>query len=127
MHVETNFPLKKQESSWDIGLRDYIDDFEYLNILQEALPKLPSTDLVIYQAGVDVMKFDRLGKAGLTLEGVRKRDELVFEYCKSKQLPVVVTMGGGYQNDKKNYTAEHVAEVHHQTVKTLAKVYGVKE
>jgi len=122
MHVQSNFPLKKMQSSWDIGLADWIEDHEYLNILEDALKQMPRTDLVIFQSGVDVCKFDRLGKASLTLEGLAKRDLMVYEYCLNNNIPLVVTMGGGYPNESKGYTVAHVAEAHAQTIKLLTKV-----
>lgn len=53
-------------------------------------------DLVLYQAGVDPLQHDRLGRLKLTRTGLRERNELVFRWCEARRLPVVVTMGGGY-------------------------------
>ncbi|MEM9670956.1 MAG: histone deacetylase [Cyclobacteriaceae bacterium] len=99
MHGQDNYPLKKEQSDWDIALPTGTDDDAYLSVLEEALPKLfdrQQPKLVFYQSGVDVLATDRLGKLSLTKAGCRRRDELVFEACSNNQIPVVTTMGGGY-------------------------------
>ena len=53
-------------------------------------------DFIFYQAGVDVLATDKLGKLGLTPTGCQRRDELVLGLCHARNLPVAVSMGGGY-------------------------------
>jgi len=99
MHGAKNFPFRKQVSSRDVELPDGCDDAHYLALLDEHLPEVfeafaPS--LVLYQAGVDALKEDTLGRLHLTHEGLRARDRRVFDLCWSRAAPVVVTLGGGY-------------------------------
>ncbi len=85
MHGLNNFPFKKEKSSLDIGLEDGIGDAEYLKILDRTLPKLFETvnpQFVFYLSGVDVLSTDKMGKLKLTLDGCRRRDELVYSLCK---------------------------------------------
>ena len=99
MHGKANYPLKKEQSDWDIGLPTGTEDKEYLALLEQALPKLikqQQPQMVFYQSGVDVLATDKLGKLALSKEGCRRRDELVFEHCSLQRIPVVTTMGGGY-------------------------------
>ncbi len=49
-----------------------------------------------YQAGVDLLRHDRLGRLALTRSGLRARNERVFRWAEERALPLVVTMGGGY-------------------------------
>jgi acetoin utilization deacetylase AcuC-like enzyme len=87
MHSETNYPARKEQSSWDIGLPDGTDDEQYLDILVQALGQILgrfSPDLVFYQAGVDVLADDRFGKLGLneqstTRAGVAAKHNLVID------------------------------------------------
>jgi acetoin utilization deacetylase AcuC-like enzyme len=99
MHGEKNFPMHKERSDLDIGLPDGTGDGPYLRILKEALPSLTEKlepDFIFYQAGVDVLATDKLGRLQLTQEGCRERDRFVLEHCKQNGIPVAVTMGGGY-------------------------------
>lgn len=55
--------------------------------------------LVFYQAGVDPLAADRLGKLSLTRDGLRRRDALVFALALRHGARLVVTMGGGYPKE----------------------------
>lgn len=110
MHGASNYPLRKEKSDVDVALPDNISDYEYLNILGNHLNSLiveHSPDFIFYQAGVDVLESDKLGKLGLTIYGCKERDKLVFEACKSNNLPVAVTMGGGYSERLKDIVEAH--------------------
>jgi acetoin utilization deacetylase AcuC-like enzyme len=110
VHGEKNFPFRKEKSDLDIGLADGVGDEEYLNIISEQLPKLfdkVKPDFVFFLSGVDVLASDKLGKLALTLEGCKQRDILVFETCKKRNIPVQVSMGGGYSADIKTIVTAH--------------------
>ncbi len=99
MHGERNYPTKKESSDLDIGLPDYTGDLIYLNSLEKALnqiDKLVKPDFVFYLSGVDILASDKLGRLSVSKEGCKTRDDMVFEFCSSKNLPVAVSMGGGY-------------------------------
>ncbi len=110
MHGDKNFPFRKERSDLDIPLENGVGDEEYLTILSEQLPLLISKhqpDFVFYLAGVDVLKSDKLGKLSLSKQGCRERDQLVLETFKKLQLPVQVSMGGGYSEDIKIIVDAH--------------------
>lgn len=99
MHGAKNYPLHKEKSDLDIELEDGIDDAAYLKLLKKTLPRLIDElepDFLFYQAGVDILETDKLGRLGLSKEGSRERDRFVLQMAKQNDLPVVVTMGGGY-------------------------------
>ena len=99
MHAGANYPLRKEQSDLDIPLALGIGDAEYLAQLTTTLEPLLNRvrpDFVFYQAGVDVLATDKLGKLTLTPAGCRQRDELVLGLCRARGLPVAVSMGGGY-------------------------------
>jgi len=110
MHGANNFPYRKERSDLDIALPDGIGDDEYLDILNRTLPQLieqQKPDFIFYLAGVDVLKTDKLGKLALSIEACRERDRLVLEQCKSHQIPVQISMGGGYSADIKDIVEAH--------------------
>lgn len=99
MHAEKNFPFRKEHSNLDIGLADGTSDEEYLKILSDQLSILFSThkpDFVFYLAGVDILSTDKLGKLNISIKACKERDEMVLGICKKLNLPVQVSLGGGY-------------------------------
>jgi acetoin utilization deacetylase AcuC-like enzyme len=97
-HGKHNFPFRKQQSSFDLEFENGTEGGEYLARLEEALPRVWTfePDFVFYQAGVDGLKADRLGKLALTRGDLAERDGMVFEGLRARSLPYVVTLGGGY-------------------------------
>ncbi|WP_257670639.1 histone deacetylase family protein [Parapedobacter tibetensis] len=121
MHGERNFPFRKERSDMDVGLPDGTGDDTYLRILEQELEmiiKRVKPDFVFYQAGVDVLTTDKLGKLTLTKEGCRRRDELVFRCCKSANIPVQVSMGGGYSSHIRD-----IVDAHCRTFKEAIRIY----
>jgi len=99
MHGEHNFPFRKQRSSLDVGLPDGAGDDVYLDALARHLPRVLEVarpDIVYYQAGVDPLAEDALGRLSLSHAGLEARDIFVLEAARRSGLPVVVTLGGGY-------------------------------
>ncbi|MEM8987431.1 MAG: histone deacetylase [Pseudomonadota bacterium] len=98
IHGAKNFPFRKPPSDLDVGLPDGVEDEAYLKALQEALPAAFDfkPDLILYQAGVDPLKEDRLGRFALTYDGLMKRDRIVLETACAKGVPVSMAIGGGY-------------------------------
>lgn len=110
MHGDKNFPFRKEKSDLDIPLADDTGDEEFLNKLKDALSYVftkHQPDFVFYLAGVDVLKTDKLGKLALSLSACKYRDQLVFEACMKHQVPVQVSMGGGYSEDIKIIVDAH--------------------
>lgn len=98
VHGEKNFPFRKVASDLDVALPDDIEDGAYLNEVEATLPAVFSfnPDLVLYQAGVDPLKEDRLGRMAMTHTGLMARDRLVFSECAMRSIPVSMAIGGGY-------------------------------
>ncbi len=102
MHQENNFPYPKQKSDLDIGLDDDTADKEYLTHLETVLPKivkLHKPELIVYVAGADPYEGDALGGLALTLGGLKRRDEIVFEEAVKNHIPFVTVFAGGYARD----------------------------
>ena len=98
LHAEKNYPFRKIASDLDVGLADGAEDEAYLRALEAHLPAVFDfrPDLVLYQAGVDPLVEDRLGRLALTQAGLARRDEMVFEACFRRGVPVATALGGGY-------------------------------
>lgn len=122
MHGASNYPMHKESSDLDVPLEDGTDDHTYLKLLREHLPRLidkSKPDLVLYQCGVDILDTDKLGRLGVTEEGCRERDRIVFDACHRNDLPVVCAMGGGYSPEIWN-----IVEAHCHTFRLAAEFWG---
>ena len=116
IHGENNFPFKKEESDLDSGLADGCDDHAYLIALEQCLDQLNTrfkADCVIYLAGADPHEGDRLGRLKLTKNGMRQRDEAVFQYALDRKLPLAMSMAGGYVKE-----ITSTVDIHFQTIET---------
>ena len=99
MHGAKNFPFHKERSSRDVELPDGCGDADYLEALAQHLPEVleaAGADLMLFQAGVDPLAGDLLGRLSLSHGGLRARDRMVLEAAWTRGLPVVLTLGGGY-------------------------------
>ncbi len=117
IHEEEIYPYPKQKSSLDISLPFGTEDNRYLELLKKGLAevKIWNPDFCIYQAGVDIYEKDMLGNLKITQEGIYKRDLMVKEFF--KDLPIVITLGGGYAVD-----VNDTAQVHFNTIKAFSDI-----
>jgi acetoin utilization deacetylase AcuC-like enzyme len=121
MHGAKNYPLFKETSNLDIELPDGTTDDEYLETLNEALPRvlLHNPDMIFYLGGADPFERDKLGRLGLTIEGLLKRDEAVLSFAKEREIPIVTVMSGGYAQD-----INDTVEIHCNTIRAVKKVFS---
>lgn len=121
MHGAKNYPLFKENSTLDIELPDKTGDKEFLGTLEEALPRifLHNPDIVFYLGGADPFEKDKLGRLGLSIEGLRQRDEMVLRFAKDRGVAIVTTMSGGYALD-----INDTVEIHCNTIRAVKKVYA---
>jgi acetoin utilization deacetylase AcuC-like enzyme len=115
IHQYNNYPASKPPSTIDIHLSDGTGDQEYLNRLQQACQVAVdgfSPGLVMYIAGADPYFDDQLGGLALTIDGLMARDRLVFDLSRSRNVPLAVTLAGGYARN-----VEDTVRIHCNTVK----------
>lgn len=114
IHQANNYPYPKPPSSLDINIEDGTGDDEYLRELGKgldiALGKF-QPELIHYVAGADPYREDQLGGLKLTLEGLEKRDRLVLEKARAKNIPVAVTLAGGYARKVEDTVAIHATTI----------------
>ncbi len=120
MHGAKNYPFHKVPSTIDIDLPDYTGDREFHRLLKEHLPKVFAfkPDIVLYQAGVDPLKEDTLGRLSLTHDGLQERDRLVLKACRAHGIPVSLALGGGYATP-----IDLTVEAHVGTYKAVREVF----
>ena len=124
LHQHNNYPLWKPPSSIDMDLPDGIGDDDYLAWLDNALSsglRQFEPDLLCYIAGADPYREDQLGGLSLTIEGLKRRDELVFRVARARNIPVMVTFAGGYAQK-----VEDTVTIHCNTVIAAKEVFAGK-
>jgi acetoin utilization deacetylase AcuC-like enzyme len=124
MHGDKNFPFRKEASDLDVALADGTGDEEYLALLDRHLREVLNRhqpDFVFYLAGADPFEGDRLGRLKMTIDGLRRRDEIVMEACTRARLPVAISMSGGYAHD-----IDAIVTIHSNTIRVASRsVIGV--
>ena len=121
LHQHNNYPLWKPPSSIDVDLPDGAGDDDYLAWLDNALSsglRQFEPDLMCYIAGADPYREDQLGGLDLSIEGLKKRDELVFRVARARNIPVMVTYAGGYAQN-----VEDTVTIHSNTVIAAKEVF----
>jgi acetoin utilization deacetylase AcuC-like enzyme len=124
MHGAKNYPLFKETSDLDIELADKTGDREFIETLNEALPRifLHDPDIIFYLGGADPFENDKLGRLSLSIDGLRRRDETILQFAKTKNVPIVTVMSGGYAADIKD-----TVEIHCNTIRAVKKVFYNRE
>jgi acetoin utilization deacetylase AcuC-like enzyme len=122
LHQENNYPAWKPPSSIDIDLPDGIGDDDYLAWLDNALSsglRQFDPELICYIAGADPYREDQLGGLALTIEGLKRRDQLVFRVARARGIPVMVTYAGGYAQ-----CIEDTVTIHGNTVIAAKEIFA---
>ncbi len=120
-HGEKNYPFRKEKSDYDYGFNDGASDKEYLNKIKYEIPRLIENfepDFIFYLSGVDIIENDKLGRLSVSINGCKKRDKFIFDYCKTNSIPVQVSMGGGYSTVLKD-----IIEAHANTFRLAQEIY----
>jgi acetoin utilization deacetylase AcuC-like enzyme len=121
MHGANNYPLRKERSDLDIGLPDKANDQLFLSTLYDTLPRLidkVEPDFIFYLSGVDILETDKLGRLSVSIEGCKQRDKFVFDQCLKNEIPVSVSMGGGYSP-----RIAHIIDAHANTFRLAQELF----
>jgi acetoin utilization deacetylase AcuC-like enzyme len=124
LHQQNNYPAIKPPSSIDVNLPDHTTDEQYLAWLDNALSsglRQFEPELLCYVAGADPYKDDQLGGLDLTIEGLKRRDELVFQVARTRNIPVMVTYAGGYANK-----VEDTITIHCNTIAAAKEIFSTQ-
>jgi acetoin utilization deacetylase AcuC-like enzyme len=113
VHGEANYPFRKEVSDLDLPLPDGTTDERFLDAVEIATRRTFATspDFVFYIAGADAFEGDKLGRLSVSKEGMRARDEIVFDACLAEGTPFAVVMSGGYARNVHDTVDIHAATV----------------
>jgi acetoin utilization deacetylase AcuC-like enzyme len=121
VHGAKNFPFRKVAGTVDVELADGTEDAAYLRALDDVLPGVLAfaPEIVFFQAGVDPLREDVLGRLALSHEGLMARDRRVLAACRARGVPVVLSLGGGYARP-----IEASVEAYVNTYRVVREVFG---
>jgi acetoin utilization deacetylase AcuC-like enzyme len=122
LHQESNYPHWKPASSIDVNLPDETTDAEYLEWLDTALKgsiERFEPELICYIAGADPYKGDQLGGLALTIEGLKQRDLMVYNFARDNGFPIMTTFAGGYAENP-----DDTVTIHTNTALAAKEVFG---
>jgi len=121
IHQENVYPLRKEKSNWDVNLRIGTSEEEYFAILEEdvlCMIDAVKPGLIVYVAGADPYCEDKLGGLKLTMKGLIRRDEMIFEPAKKNKVPVVLVLAGGYA-----HKLEDTVQIHYNAIKKAMELF----
>ena len=113
VHGEANYPFRKETSDLDLPLPDGPHDERFLESVQLATRRTLASgpDFIFYVAGADAFEGDRLGRLSVSKDGMRARDEIVYDACAAAGVPFAVVMSGGYAEDVHDTVQIHATTV----------------
>ncbi|CAL0322543.1 unnamed protein product [Lupinus luteus] len=97
---------------------------EYLQKLDEALEVARhrfDPELIVYNAGTDILEGDPLGRLQISPEGVAIRDEKVFRFAREKNIPIIMLTSGGYMKSSARVIADSIVNL---SKKCLIEING---
>ncbi|NRA29591.1 MAG: histone deacetylase [Parvularculaceae bacterium] len=121
VYGEKNFPFRKVPADINIPLPDATEDEAFLRAIDERLEDVWAfkPDLVLYQAGVDPLTEDKLGRLNISFDGLRARDEMILNGCRKRGIPCSMAIGGGYSDP-----IEHTVNAYAGTYEVAKDLYG---
>ena len=105
----------KKAISRRVELSPYTEDPRYLSAVEthvEGALNEFRPDLVLYNAGTDILEGDPLGMLSISRQGIIKRDEIVWQKVRRRNLPIIMLTSGGYQRSTAAIIADSIANLH---------------
>ncbi|XP_019941959.2 histone deacetylase 11 [Paralichthys olivaceus] len=102
---------RKVELDWGTEDPEYLQKVELHSegTLNEVRP-----DIIIYNAGTDILDGDPLGGLSISPQGIVKRDEIVFRAARRRGIPILMVTSGGYQKKTARIIADSILNLHQQ-------------
>ncbi|SHO57326.1 histone deacetylase family protein [Vibrio quintilis] len=110
-HCEKNFPSRKPPSDYDIPFEKFATDKTFLTAFREVVTMALShhqSDLIIYDAGVDIHEEDELGHLNVSSGAIAERDQWMISQAHRLQIPMACVVGGGYRTDHGALVPHHM-------------------
>ncbi|XP_072454351.1 histone deacetylase 11 isoform X4 [Notamacropus eugenii] len=100
---------RKVELEWGTGDTDYLQ--KVAEHVEAALSE-HKPNVMIYNAGTDILEGDPLGGLSVSAEGIIKRDEMVFQAARNHNIPILMVTSGGYQKHTARIIADSILNLY---------------
>lgn len=94
-----------------VELQHFTEDVMYLGLvdrnMDQALNEF-TPDIIVYNAGTDILEGDPLGNLSITAEGIIERDQIVFTKAQARGIPIMMVTSGGYQKTTARIIADSI-------------------
>ncbi len=120
MHQKGIYPVPKEVGDLDVELTAGMRDVEYLAVLEQHLEEVfnqADADICFIVGGCDTLEGDPLASLRMTHGGIVDRDQRIVEECVKRNIPVVLTLSGGYSPDA--WKSQYLS------IRNLIKRYGI--
>uniref|UniRef100_A0A0E0E321 Histone deacetylase domain-containing protein n=1 Tax=Oryza meridionalis TaxID=40149 RepID=A0A0E0E321_9ORYZ len=100
---------------------------DYLDQLDKALKVAESRfqpQLIVYNAGTDILDGDPLGRLKISPQGVVIRDEKVFRFAKDQNIPLLMLTSGGYMKSSARVIADSIINLSNKNLIELGSQLG---
>ncbi|XP_071082818.1 histone deacetylase 11-like isoform X1 [Haliotis cracherodii] len=94
-----------------VELNHLTDDVDYLHAVKSNLDASLEDfrpDIIVYNAGTDILEGDPLGNLSVTAKGIIKRDEMVFKKAREMKIPIFMLTSGGYTRGTARIIADSI-------------------
>lgn len=101
---------------------------EYLSRLDGALKVAAGAfdpELIIYNAGTDVLDGDPLGRLKISPNGIAARDEKVFMFARERDIPLVMLTSGGYMKSSAKVIADSITNLAKKSLISMESVQDI--
>ena len=120
MHQGDIYPIPKSNSDRDVEMQAGDGDKEFMAMLDNHLGEiieLADADICFIVGGCDTLEGDPLANLKMTEEGIGQRDAMIVDRCAKLDIPVVLTLSGGYS--KNAWRSQYLS------IKGLIQKYGL--
>ncbi|ESP04563.1 hypothetical protein LOTGIDRAFT_237312 [Lottia gigantea] len=94
-----------------IELQHFTDDDVYLDLVRRHIEGALNEfkpDIIVYNAGTDILDGDPLGNLSITPQGIIERDQIVFQKARTRGIPIFMVTSGGYLKQTARIIADSI-------------------
>ncbi|KAK7499568.1 hypothetical protein BaRGS_00009220 [Batillaria attramentaria] len=94
-----------------VELQHFTEDGEYLSLVRKHLEGALNEftpDILVYNAGTDILDGDPLGALSISAQGIIERDQIVFQKARTRGIPVLMVTSGGYLRETARIIANSI-------------------
>lgn len=118
MYNQFNYPrdsFAKGFIAYDGAVSASTSEPQYFDLLQQLLSQALTEhqpQIVFYNAGTDIYEKDPLGGLNISADGIVRRDELVFKFCRDRNIPIAMVLSGGYTPASASIITSSIVNLH---------------